>query len=47
MYLEYYGFREKPFSITPNPRFIFLSKNHQEAFAHLLYGVNSVVASFN
>jgi general secretion pathway protein A len=41
MYLEYYGFREKPFSITPNPRFIFLSKNHQEAFAHLLYGVNS------
>lgn len=41
MYLEYYGFREKPFSITPNPRFIFLSKNHQEAFAHLLYGVNN------
>lgn len=41
MYLEYYGFREKPFSITPNPRFIFLSKNHREAFAHLLYGVNS------
>ena len=41
MYLEYFGFREKPFSITPNPRFIFLSKNHREAFAHLLYGINN------
>jgi general secretion pathway protein A len=41
MYLEYFGFREKPFSITPNPRFIFLSKNHREAFAHLLYGTNN------
>ena len=41
MYLEYFGFREKPFSITPNPRFMFLSKNHREAFAHLLYGTNN------
>lgn len=41
MYLDYYAFKEKPFSITPNPRFIFLSKNHQEAFAHLLYGINN------
>lgn len=41
MYLSYYGFQEKPFTITPNPRFIFLSKNHREAFAHLLYGVRS------
>jgi general secretion pathway protein A len=41
MYLEYFGFREKPFSVTPNPRFIFLSKNHREAFAHLLYGTNN------
>ncbi|ABQ25682.1 AAA family ATPase [Geotalea uraniireducens] len=41
MYLEYFGFREKPFSVTPNPRFIFLSKNHREAFAHLLYGINN------
>ena len=39
MYLEYYGFKEKPFTITPNPRFIFLSKNHKEVFAHLLYGI--------
>ncbi len=39
MYLDYYGFKEKPFTITPNPRFIYLSKNHKEVFAHLLYGV--------
>lgn len=41
MYCDYYGFREKPFSITPNPRFVFLSANHREAFAHLLYGIDS------
>jgi len=40
MYTRYFGFSEKPFSLTPNPRFIFLSKNHKEAFAHLLYGIN-------
>ena len=40
MYCNYYGFREKPFNITPNPRFLYLSKNHKEAFAHLLYGIN-------
>jgi len=41
MYCEFYGFKEQPFAITPNPRFIFLSKNHKEAFAHLLYGIES------
>ena len=41
MYLDYYSFREKPFNLTPDPRFIFLSRNHREAFAHLLYGVNN------
>lgn len=39
MYLEHFGFREKPFNNTPDPRFLFLSKNHREIFAHLLYGV--------
>ncbi len=39
MYQEFFGFKEKPFTITPNPRFIYLSKNHKEVFAHLLYGV--------
>jgi len=40
MYLDFYGFTEKPFTITPNPRFIFFSKIHKEAFALLLYGIN-------
>ena len=43
MYLEFHGFREKPFSLTPDPRFIFLSKHRREAFAHLLYGINNHV----
>ena len=41
MYSSFYGFREKPFSMTPDTSFLFLSKNHEEAFAHLLYGINS------
>lgn len=41
MYTKYFGFSEKPFTLTPNPRFIFLSKNHKEAFAHLFYGINN------
>ena len=41
MYCEYYGFSEKPFTITPNPHFIFLSNNHREAFAHLVYGIDT------
>ena len=41
MYTKYFGFNEKPFTLTPNPRFIFLSNNHKEAFAHLLYGINN------
>ncbi len=43
MYLDFYGFREKPFTLTPDPRFVFLSKNHREAFAHLLYGIENRV----
>lgn len=39
MYEQFYGFRERPFSITPDPRFVFLSQRHQDALAHLLYGV--------
>jgi general secretion pathway protein A len=41
MYLEFYGFNENPFSLSPNPRFIFFSKTHKEAFALLLYGINN------
>jgi general secretion pathway protein A len=39
VYLEYYGLTEPPFSITPNPRFLFFSAKHREAFNHLLYGI--------
>ena len=39
MYESYYGFKDKPFSLTPNPRFLFLSKTHKEVYAHLLYGM--------
>jgi general secretion pathway protein A len=41
MYCDFFGFSEKPFTITPNPQFIYLSGNHREAFAHLLYGIDS------
>ena len=43
MYCEHFGFKESPFTITPNPRFIFFSKNHREAFAHLFYGITNRV----
>lgn len=39
MYLEFYGLRQPPFDITPNPRFLFHSNKHREAFNHLLYGI--------
>jgi len=39
VYLEYYGLKEPPFDITPNPRFLFYSPKHREAFNHLLYGI--------
>jgi general secretion pathway protein A len=39
MYTGFYGLREKPFSLTPDPRFLFLSESHREALAHLLYGI--------
>ena len=39
VYLEFYGLRQPPFDITPNPRFLFHSGKHREAFNHLLYGI--------
>ncbi len=39
MYLDYYGLREPPFAITPDPRFVYLSERHREALAHLRYGI--------
>ena len=40
MYKSYFGLTEAPFSIAPDPRYLYMSQRHQEALAHLLYGVN-------
>lgn len=39
MYNEYFGFREKPFNVTPDPRFLFENVSYQEAYANLFYGI--------
>jgi len=39
MYREFFGLKEKPFNVTSDPNFFFLSRVHKEAFAHLLYGI--------
>jgi type II secretory pathway predicted ATPase ExeA len=39
MYEQYYGLRERPFDLSPNPRFLFFSKGHREALLHLRYGL--------
>ena len=41
MYHEYFGLTELPFSIAPNPRYLYMSELHREALAHLVYGLNS------
>ncbi len=41
MYLEHYGLLESPFSIAPDPRYLYMSEQHREALAHLLYGMAS------
>jgi general secretion pathway protein A len=39
MYDQFYGFREPPFNITPDPRFLFFSDRHREAYNHILFGI--------
>jgi general secretion pathway protein A len=39
MYLKHFDLKERPFSITPDPRFLYMSARHREALAHLLYGL--------
>lgn len=39
MYTSFFGLNEEPFSITPNPRYLYMSKRHTEALAHLIYGI--------
>ena len=41
MYNEYFGFKESPFSIAPDPRYLYMTAQHREALAHLVYGLNS------
>jgi general secretion pathway protein A len=41
MYLEHFGLKELPFSIAPDPRYLYMSEGHREALAHLLYGMDS------
>ncbi len=41
MYSNYFGLKEKPFSISPDPRYLYMSELHREALAHLLYGISS------
>src|SRR5258706_3898388 len=39
MYTPYYGFHEKPFALSPDPRFLYLSASHREVLGHLVYGI--------
>ncbi len=39
MYTSFFGLNEEPFSITPNPRYLYMSERHTEALAHLIYGI--------
>ena len=39
MYSEFFGLNEKPFSITPDPRYLYMTNRHSDALAHLIYGI--------
>ena len=41
MYADFYGLKERPFALLPDPRFLYLSRSHREALAHMLYGIDS------
>src|ERR1700736_2408054 len=41
MYNAYFGFSETPFSLSPDPAFLYRSEQHEEALANLIYGVQS------
>ncbi|VAW50247.1 General secretion pathway protein A [hydrothermal vent metagenome] len=41
MYNDYFGFKEAPFSIAPDPRYLYMTAQHRDALAHLVYGFNS------
>lgn len=39
MYEEFYGFKELPFNVTPDPRFLYRSESHRDALAYITYGI--------
>src|SRR3954452_5629033 len=39
MYMRFFGLKQEPFSLAPDPRYLYMSTRHREALAHLLYGV--------
>ncbi len=39
MYCDYYGFAEEPFSITPDPNFLYMSSGHEEVLTSIIYGI--------
>ena len=41
MYTRFFGLKQEPFSLAPDPRYLYMSKRHREALAHLLYGVGA------
>ena len=41
MYARFFGLQQEPFSIAPDPRYLYMSERHREALAHLLYGLQS------
>ena len=40
MYNSFYGFKERPFQLVPNPAYLYLSRSHEEAMAHLVYAIS-------
>jgi len=46
MYAQHFGLKQAPFSIAPDPRYLFMSERHREALAHLLYGVRGGEGGF-
>lgn len=41
MYNDFFGLKETPFTIAPDPRYLFMSERHRDALAHLLYGIGA------
>ena len=39
MYTEFYGFSERPFDVSPDPKFLYLTESHRETLASMLYGI--------